>query len=101
MNFNVENEDRPSGLAAYVSRNAAWIQPAAATLLAVATPAMLASVDSTKAAILPAWLVSAAGALGCFATGLGAARTDTTSASVVRLLGFVVAVVIVVAAVLR
>jgi len=101
MNFNVETEDQPSGLAAYVSRNAAWLQPAAATLLAVATPAVLASVDPSKAAILPGWLVPAAGVLGCFATGLGAARTDTASAGVVRLVGFVVAAVIAVGAVLR
>lgn len=97
MSFN-ETEER---LFAYVSRNLAWIQPAVATVLLVVFPTILAGVDPGAAARLPAWLVPVGGALGSFAAGLGAARTDTTSASVVRLLGFVVAAVIVVASLLR
>jgi hypothetical protein len=88
MKFDMNAEPQSSGIDEYVSRNGKWLRPAAGTVLAIAAPVLMASVDPRAAAFLPVWLVPAAGVLGCFVIGLGASVTDTVSGAVVRIVGF-------------
>jgi hypothetical protein len=88
MNFNLNAEPQASGMYEYLSRNAKWLRPAAVTLVAVAVPALAATIDPKLAASFPTWIAPIAAVLGCFGVGLGAAMTDTFSASLVRILGF-------------
>lgn len=97
MNFNLKAEAEPNGLFEYLSRNSTWLRPAAGTLVAVAAPALVASIYPKLAAYLPAWIVPTAAVLGCFGVGLGAVMTDTFSASLVRILGFGASAVILLA----
>lgn len=88
MDFNLKAESQQSPVFEYLSRNAAWLRPSAATLMVVAVPALVTMVNPVLAAGLPSGVVAAAAMLGCFGVGLGAAMTDTASALLVRVLGF-------------
>lgn len=88
MDFNLKVESQQSSVFEYLSRNAPWIRPMAATLMVVAAPALVTMVNPVLAAALPSAVLAAVAMLGCFGIGLGAAMTDTVSALLVRVLGF-------------
>jgi hypothetical protein len=80
-----------TSLTDYITRNAMWLRPAVATLLVCVFRVAQAGIDPQLAAALPSWLTpasSVASVAGAAAVGLGASMTDTTSAAIVRIVGF-------------
>lgn len=83
----------------YLTRNGAWLRPAAGTLLVLAPTYLMPQLGVPLD--LPAWLPLVGCVLGGVGTGLGAAMTNTLSAVVMRFVGFGLGIAVVVSALLR
>lgn len=70
----------------YFDKNRRWLNPVIAGFIVCMTPLILSTIG--QATPIPLWVSKAAFVLSVFLAGFGAMMTDTTSAKVIRYVGF-------------
>lgn len=79
----------------YFESNRRWITPLVVGLMLALGPILLQVIGGPDASPLPAWVPSVGLMVAAFGAAIGAMRTDTTSAYLVRSVGFGVSLVVV------